>query len=161
MIGIDIEKNRGFSGDSFLVGDMRKLPVKARKMDMVVLNHSLEHVENFEECLNEVGRVCKGQLYISVPDGKSLDDRLFRILGRITKGRSSHVNIFSSIQLVKCVEEVGFKLVEKGEIKSGFTYLPKIVSGVFVKVASFTDRLFSSKTSIYGWEFVFRKVAQR
>jgi SAM-dependent methyltransferase len=158
VLGVDIDKSQSFKGDYFVVGDMRKLPVKSRTADLVVMNHSLEHVEEFENCLSEAARTSKKFLYISVPDGSSFDDRLFRTLGRIMKGKSSHVNRFSFEDIVGNAEKSGFRLIESGNVKSGFTYLPKPLDRTIVKMASVTDRIFSSNTKMYGWEFLFEKI---
>lgn len=58
------------------------LPFADRTFDMVICHHSLEHVTGLESALFEIGRVMKpaGKLYISVPEGCSFCDRLYRIL---------------------------------------------------------------------------------
>src|ERR1700730_7776597 len=55
------------------------LPSAARCFDLVVSNHSLEHVENFPGALEEIGRVLKptGSLYVAVPDATTITDRLY------------------------------------------------------------------------------------
>jgi hypothetical protein len=157
VVGVDIETPKKFRGDFFLAGDMRKLPIKDRVAKIVVMSHSLEHVEGFEMSLDEATRTSGKFLYITVPDGGSLDDRLFRTLGKIVRGKSSHVNRFSFQDIIDGVERRGFRLVESGNVKSGFTYLPKPIDKTMVKIASATDKIFSSKTQTYGWEFLFER----
>ena len=158
ILGVDVDKLMSFKCDYFVVGDMRKLPVKSKAADLVVMSHSLEHVKGFEICLSEAARTSKKFLYVSVPDGSSFDDRLFRTLGKIVKGVSSHVNRFSFQDIVENAEKSGFRLVESGSVKSGFTYLPKPLDKTMVKMTSVTDKIFSSNAKMYGWEFLFEKV---
>jgi len=47
----------------------KKLPFKTNSVEVVVLNHVLEHIQNLELLLKEIYRVCKSnaRIYIRVP----------------------------------------------------------------------------------------------
>jgi len=79
---------------NFAQADAARLPFRADCFDVVVSNHSLEHLENLASALEEIGRVLKstGALYVAVPDATTITDRLYRWLAR----GGGHVNQFSS-----------------------------------------------------------------
>lgn len=68
----------------FVKGDARFLPFTESSFDLVLYNWTLEHFPHVALCINEADRVAKpaAHLYASIPDGHSLDDRLYRFIFR-------------------------------------------------------------------------------
>jgi ubiquinone/menaquinone biosynthesis C-methylase UbiE len=64
-IGLDISKD----SNADVIGDMTRLPFKDKIFDMVLLNESLEHVEEIGVALTEAIRVMKkeGKLELVLP----------------------------------------------------------------------------------------------
>jgi SAM-dependent methyltransferase len=73
--------------------DAAMLPIRSEAVDLVICNHSLEHIENLEHCLREIGRVLKidAPLFVSVPDASTFTDRVYRWLAN----GGGHVNASS------------------------------------------------------------------
>src|SRR5579863_3627670 len=78
----------------FIQADAAALPFRSRLFDAVIANHSLEHVNDLQGGLSEIGRVIKedGALYIAVPDARTFADKLYRWLG----AGGGHVNAFTA-----------------------------------------------------------------
>lgn len=68
------------------------LPFAGGAFDAVILNHSLEHMEELDGCIREIGRVIapSGLLYVAVPDATTITDRVYRWIAR----GGGHVNPF-------------------------------------------------------------------
>ena len=74
--------------------DAARLPFRDGCFHAIIANHSLEHFERLDEALEEIGRTAAGgaALYVSVPDVRTISDRIYRWLGR----GGGHVNGFDS-----------------------------------------------------------------
>ena len=85
--------------------DAASLPLPNACCDLIIANHTLEHIQNWSSALREAARVLKpeGILVVSVPDGYCLSDALFRF---IDKGRE-HVNRFRREELVAAAAREG------------------------------------------------------
>ncbi|HSR69500.1 MAG TPA: class I SAM-dependent methyltransferase [Acidobacteriota bacterium] len=98
------------------------LPLKDAAIDVVVCNHTLEHFEDLDSVLDEIGRVLKpgGLLWAAVPDGYSLDDRLYRC---VFKG-GGHLNQFRFGEFVDRVQQ-GAQVAARSSkgLNTGFVYL--------------------------------------
>ncbi|MBV9743294.1 MAG: class I SAM-dependent methyltransferase, partial [Acidobacteriia bacterium] len=59
-----------------------KLPFPDESFSLVICHHSLEHFGDIEGSIGEIRRVLNpaGHLFVSVPDGMSFSDRLYRLL---------------------------------------------------------------------------------
>jgi SAM-dependent methyltransferase len=101
------------------------MPFAAGSFDRVICHHALEHIENPDATLAEIGRVLtpNGRLYISVPDGYSLSDNLYRW---IFEG-GEHVNRFRKDDLIARVERAtGARLIQWQKLYSSFAYLARL-----------------------------------
>ncbi|MBI1897801.1 MAG: class I SAM-dependent methyltransferase [Acidobacteria bacterium] len=80
--------------ENFVLCSAAALPFRDSAFALVVSNHSLEHFEQLERALAEMGRVTRrdGAIYIAVPDASTFTDRLYRWLAR----GGGHVNAFTS-----------------------------------------------------------------
>jgi SAM-dependent methyltransferase len=99
-----------------------RMPFAPGSMDGVICHHSLEHIAQLEETLDEVARVLapSGRLYVSVPNGYGLCDSIYRW---VYEG-GGHVNRFRRQGLVETVEgRVGVKLVCWQKLYSSFAHL--------------------------------------
>ncbi len=79
---------------NFVQSDAAMLPFADGAFHLIVSNNSLEHFDNLEGALREIGRAIKpdGALYVAVPDATTLSDRLYRWLAH----GGGHVNPFVS-----------------------------------------------------------------
>ena len=122
-LDLEIVPARGLG--SYVAGDAARLPFAAGVFDLVISNHSLEHIVALEQCLREIGRVVRpgGALYVAVPDADTLTDIVYRWMA---KG-GGHVNAFRSAGQVA-------ELVER------FTGLPHRAMRVLYSSLSFLNR---------------------
>ena len=90
-------------GARFVQGDAARLPFATDSFDAVIANHSLEHFDQLDDVLREIGRIVRGggALFVAVPDADTLTDRLYRWIG---KG-GGHVNPFTdAAELARRIE---------------------------------------------------------
>ena len=99
---------------SFLAADVSNMPFKALAVEAVTLHHTLEHVENPVECLNNIFLALKpgGFLFLSVPNHKALIPRLIKASwpGYIPWSHRWH---FSPKTLLSLVKQSGFRIVRR------------------------------------------------
>lgn len=170
-------------GAGALTASAIRLPLQSDSIDLVVCNHTLEHFSNLPACIGEIARVLKadGFLWAAVPNGWSLDDRLYRFL---FKG-GGHVNRFSFESFLAAVHESGpLCAVSYKNLRSGFVYLKpppasrlrhfpfraKVALGLLPGglqergvrwlnlLVRILDRHLSTRWSYYGWAVSFRKM---
>jgi SAM-dependent methyltransferase len=174
IIGVDLDP---LKTSDFVQADASKLPFIAKCFDVVISNHSIEHIDNFSGALEEIGRVLKssGSLYIAVPDATTITDRLYRWLAR----GGGHVNQFSSAEeLALQVERAtGLKHRATRTLCTSLSFLNRancctrpprrlllLGSGTQTSLLLFTyvfrllDRLFGTRLSVYGWALYFGNV---
>lgn len=161
----------------FLQADAAHLPFRDRVFDAVICNHSLEHFEQLEDALSEIGRVIKknGGFYAAVPDSSTVSDILYRWIA----GGGGHVNPFSSLDhLRELIEDhtglphVGTRFLctsfcffnRANAIKptpkkllllaGGNEYLLLLVN----YISRILDRYLSTRLSRYGWALYFGNI---
>ncbi len=164
----------------FVRADAAALPLPTASCDLVIANHTLEHIANWRGTLREAARVLKpaGVLVASVPDGYCLSDAVFRFLD---KGRE-HVNRFRREELVAAVErETGLRLNRWRALYSSCSFLNRrpgqrfggrarllnwlpaaLLRGALLAwnaLARAADRRLGSRWSAYGWLFYFDRGA--
>jgi SAM-dependent methyltransferase len=149
------------------------LPFAADSVDLVVANHSLEHFEDLDGAVREIGRIvkCGGALFVSVPDASTLTDRIYRWLGR----GGGHVNaIVDPIEFADYIQaRTGLPWQATRVLYSGLSFLNRkncarrqrklwLAGGGFeftLQAATYgfrlLDRIFGTRLSIYGWAFYF------
>lgn len=161
------------------------LPFATCSFDLVICHHSLEHFRDVSGAIREIRRVLKpeGRLFVSVPDGSSFSDRLYRLL--LCGG--GHFQRFSFESAVGAVESgTGLHLAAWRELYSSFIfvdsrnfvpaprgrlpgplprrmrwlgYLPSwcfSAARLFLNLSSrIADRCFSTRFSLYGWALAF------
>jgi SAM-dependent methyltransferase len=162
------------TGGDWVVADAALLPFEARSFDVVVSNHSLEHIAGLPEAIREAGRVLKenGVFYVAVPDSTTLADRIYRWLGR----GGGHINAFRRpSDLVELVESLTtLRCRGVATLFSSFSFLnartfqappPRKIAlfafgserflVFFVWSLRWLDRLFQTRFGIYGWRVCF------
>jgi SAM-dependent methyltransferase len=161
----------------FVQGDASRLPFADASFRAVVSNHSLEHFDDLEGVLGEIGRVVRrdGALFVAVPDASTVTDRIYRWLG---KG-GGHVNPFTSApDLARCIEQsTGLRHVGTRTLWSSLSFLNRkvcprplplrlwLLGGGFewtlrgyVRVSRWLDRVLGTRTGVYGWALYFGAV---
>ncbi|HLW76907.1 MAG TPA: methyltransferase domain-containing protein, partial [Bryobacteraceae bacterium] len=160
---------------NFVRADAARLPFAAGSFDAIVSNHSLEHIENLEGALLEIGRVAKpgALLYVAVPDASTFTDKLYRWLAR----GGGHVNAFTSAeQLARKIQTTtGLKHRATRTLHSSFSFMNRTNRRVAgprrmavagggrewtLRIATYLcricDRAFGTRLSVYGWALFFR-----
>lgn len=184
IVGVDLrvpaEAPRPARG-GFVRADATHLPLADSSCDLVIANHTLEHIRDWRGALREAARVLKpeGVLVASVPDGYCLSDAVYRFLD---KGRE-HVNRFRLQDLVAAVErENGLRLSRQRLLYSSYSFLNRQPGRRFGGRASVlnwlpagllrgallawnalvraADRRLGTRWSIYGWMLYFRRAAE-
>ncbi|HVX67359.1 MAG TPA: class I SAM-dependent methyltransferase, partial [Bryobacteraceae bacterium] len=92
--------------------------------DLVICHHSLEHFSDVPGTIREIRRVLKpeGRLFVSVPDGSSFSDRLYRFL--LCGG--GHLQRFSFESVVREIESgTGLHLAGSRDLFTSFIFLDK------------------------------------
>ena len=161
----------------FVQADASRLPFRAGCFDAVIGNHCLEHFDDADQAIREIGRVIKrsGGLYVSVPDGSSWTDRAYRWVYH----GGEHVNLFRSAEdlAARIAAETGLPLAGVRVLYSSLWFLngarfqprpPRklwlLGNGNLRAIAWLTyllrmaDRLFGTRTSVYGWALYFGQV---
>lgn len=173
VFGVDLEQGTS-PPKRFARADASNLPFPAGVFDAVVSNHSLEHVEDLDGCLQEIARVVKpnGLLYVAVPDSSTFCDRLYRWLA----DGGGHVNPFSSSPVLAKKIEKATGLPHRGTrtLCTSFSFLNRelrrtraprrlwlVGGGTQASLVLGTyflrqiDRLFKTRLIVYGWAFFF------
>ncbi len=104
----------------FVRADSASLPYKEGSFDVCLSNFVVEHVNRPIEMLTEVNRVLKPQgfFYVSIPNCRSLEDRLYR---RLSPDHCQQFTFKSFIELVYL--NTSFKLISFCNWPGGFNYL--------------------------------------
>jgi SAM-dependent methyltransferase len=164
-------------GARFVQADAARLPFHGASFEAVVANHSLEHIEGLDAALTELGRVVKpdGALFVSVPDARTLCDRLYRWLGR----GGGHVNPFVSAgELAERISRAtGLRHVATRTLCTSLSYLNRknargpaprkmwllgggheAVLDAWSGAARWMDGRFGTRLAVYGWAMYFGNV---
>ena len=171
-VRVDLE-GRG-TGGLYLRADAARLPFGDECFDAVVLNHSLEHFDDLDGALREIGRVVArdGFVFVAVPDASTVTDRLYRWLAR----GGGHVNSFTSAaETGRMIESaIGLPVAATRVLCSSLSFLNRrnapqpgprrlwLLGGgsewslfLYGWVSRRVDRWFGWRTSVYGWAFYF------
>lgn len=177
VVRFDREVAPGPRDDLFVRGDAAALPFRDRTFKAVISNHSLEHFDDLDGALREIGRVIHpaGMLFVSVPDASTLTDKIYRWLAR----GGGHVNAFKVQRdvAVQIERATGLRHVGTRVLCSSLSFLNRrnspsprprrlILLGagyewsllLYTWLSRRIDRLLNLRTSVYGWAFYFGEV---
>ena len=178
VVRFDREAQLG-SHELFVRGDAAALPFRDRTFTAIVANHSLEHFENLNGALREIGRVIHptGMLFVSVPDASTLTDKLYRWLAR----GGGHVNAFTAAADIAAEIEraTGLQHVATRVLCSSLSFLNRRTSPrprprrlillgagyewsllLYTWLSRRIDRLLNLRTSVYGWALYFGEIPE-
>jgi SAM-dependent methyltransferase len=164
---------------AFVQGDAALLPFADASFAAVISNHSLEHFEDLDTVLREIGRIVRrdGALFVAVPDAATLTDRIYRWLGR----GGGHINPFTNAeQVARRIERAtGLPHVATRTLWSSLSFLNRRVSPrplplrlwllgggfecvlrAYVRWSRRIDGIFGTRTGVYGWAFYFGTIAE-
>lgn len=176
-VRVDIDPPDGPRAGNVVQADAARLPFKNRAFTAVISNHSMEHFEQLDEALAEVGRVIKpsGALFVSVPDASTITDKVYRWLGQ----GGGHVNPFVSadalgrrIAAATDLQHVGTRLLYSSLSFLNRTNMqgrPQRKMWLFARgderfivflnwLARTVDGWFGTRLSVYGWAFYFGEI---
>ncbi len=174
VVRLDLQVPSAPLKDVYVCGTAAGMPFRDGIFDVVISNHSLEHIAGLDDALREVGRVIRsdGTFYAAVPDTSTLTDRIYRWLG---KG-GGHINPFYSAGELADRIETLTRLPHRGTrtLFSSLSFLnsrnfvarpPRKIAlfawgnekflAVFVWLLRALDRKFGTRLSHYGWAFYF------
>jgi SAM-dependent methyltransferase/DNA-directed RNA polymerase subunit RPC12/RpoP len=187
VIGVDVDWKPLANSQRFpcACADSHRLPFAGASFDLVIAHHSLEHFHDIPGTIREIRRVLRpqGRLFVSVPDGRSFSDGLYRFL--LCGG--GHLQRFTFTSIVGEIESsTGLHLAGWQEFSTSFLFVAKrnfvpaprgplpgplprrmrwlgvlpswIFSAlrIFLNVATrLMDRIFPTRCSRYGWALAF------
>ncbi len=180
VVRVDLEAPAPGTCPGFVQSDAARLPFPDDCFDAVIANHSLEHVNNLDDTLTEIGRVVRaeGSMYVAVPDASTVSDRLFRWAYH----GGGHVNPFCSADELAALlsRRSGLQLVAVRDLYSSFEYLNRYYfpsgtpwmlrllgngSRLSIMMLSYImrlfDQVFGTRASAYGWAFYFGNVGEK
>lgn len=67
LSGYDIKEPNGNEKFNYVHGNIEKLPFEENAFDVVICCHTIEHLLKLEECVTELKRITKKQLFIVTP----------------------------------------------------------------------------------------------
>jgi SAM-dependent methyltransferase len=187
VTGVDVDATTLGNNARFpcACADSHRLPFAGSSFDLVICHHSLEHFHDASGTIQEIRRVLRpeGRLFVTVPDGRSFSDRLYRLLlcGGGHLQRFTFENITVQIEAGTQLHLAGWKelatsfiFVKKrnfvpapqgslpGPLPRRMRWLGMLPSWVFsglrilLNLATrWTDRCFSTRLSRYGWALAF------
>lgn len=118
VVGVDILEYENRS--RIVRGDATRLPFQENSFSTVLLFEVLEHLKNFDDCLEEIQRVASDRLVLSVPN--AIDPAIFESSGVAMHPfvDPTHVNFFNESSLEGALTEAGFEVQEVRKINPVF-----------------------------------------
>ena len=140
IAGIDISKKRikyakkRFKEIEFKIGNLYDLLFNDNSYDLVSLVEVLEHAENIDKALNEVKRISKEYVLITVPSKQKIEEKLCSHCLK-TFYPDGHLNSFSKDSLTNICKKNKLKVLKFKQYytKSNweqsilFSFMPKII----------------------------------
>ena len=190
-VDLDFQQTVPLGSTMSVCADSNSLPFAPGTFDLIICHHSLEHFRSLQPALEEVRRVLKtnGKLFVSIPDGYSFSDRLYRLL----LAGGGHVNQFAFDEAIRLIEgKTHLHLAAWKILYNSFVYLDKnnfvpaplgrlpgplprrmrwlglfprwsfgAARFLFNVCSRLLDRYTGSQLSLYGWAFAFDSFESR
>lgn len=108
LAGVAAARGRYPEVEAFSVGDLYRLSFGAGVFDAVVVSEVLEHLEDIDAALAEVGRILKpgGRLLVSVPYRETIVPHLCIHCNRLTPA-NAHLHRFDEVNLPDVLHRAG------------------------------------------------------
>jgi len=162
IVGFDVERQlveyakNSVPAAHVVVASAEEIPFRDGAFDCVICYDLLEHVLKPETVVENISRVLKqnGILYLSVANGYSINDVLFRLGGRIIRGRSSHVQKFRRRDVETLLRNKSFEIEKIAKIRDcvlDYACLPGI-EGILFSSALKTPSRTLGKYMSARWE---------
>lgn len=155
VTGVEISKKAAELARSknieVIIQPFEKIAVN-EKFDLVILNHTLEHLKEPIEVLKKIKMILKpkGYLYIDLPNFGGLSAKLMKVRWPLLLPEE-HFWHFSEKSLILLLKSLGFKIIFK-ETASGIWDYENPIKGIFLSLVSFKKRFFGEVlTSIPSW----------
>lgn len=73
------------------VADVESLPFETDSFDIIIANHTLHHVKNIDQAINEINRVLisKGKFYATTNGSNGLENYLYKAIQNVDAGNKS------------------------------------------------------------------------
>jgi SAM-dependent methyltransferase len=124
VTGVDVDPKSISRTFPSACADSHRLPFAGASFDLVICHHTLEHFHDIPGTIREIRRVLRpdGRLFVSVPDGYSFSDWLYRFL--LCGG--GHLQCFTLKRIVAEVESgTGLHLAGWKELSTSFIFVNK------------------------------------
>lgn len=126
VTGVDVDVSAPPTNAGFhrACAESHLLPFAGASFDLVICHHTLEHFADIPGTIREIRRVLspQGRLFVSVPDGRSFSDRLYRLL--LCGG--GHLQRFTFESIVAEIQSgTGLHLAGWRELSSSFIFVDK------------------------------------
>ena len=126
-VGLDIERQlieyakQMVPQARLVVGSAEQIPFRDGAFDCAICYDLLEHVLKPEKVIDNISRVLRenSTIYMSVANGYSINDVVFRLGGKVVRGRSSHVQRFRKRDVETLLRNNGFEIENIHEIRAG------------------------------------------
>ncbi len=162
-VGLDIERQlieyakQMVPQASLVVASAEQIPFKDGAFDCAICYDLLEHVLKPEKVIDNISRVLRenGTIYMSVANGYSINDVVFRLGGKVIRGRSSHVQRFRKRDVQTLLRNNGFAIETISDIRAGildYVGLALKEKLPFCGALTKLSRRFGKHMSA-GWEF--------
>lgn len=113
-IAIDQYRAQGFEG--YVCDILKGLPLENESFDAIFTSEVIEHIDDTERFLGEIGRILKpgGQMVLSTPNSSFWVYRLLGLVGRTVSElqHPGHVRFFSKRSLESALTQAGFEVLD-------------------------------------------------
>lgn len=107
---------------TFKQGELRDLTMEESSVDVILLHHVLEHIDDDMNILERCAKFLKrgGYLILGIPNEDSICGRISRFLHKRLYEKGEHVNFYSEKKITGMLREKGFEIGRIGRI--GFLF---------------------------------------
>jgi len=148
----------------FIKAEGPHFPLKNGEFDLVIMSWILEHVGDPLLFIKEAERVLRrgGYLYVSIPNSRSLMDRLFRLSTTIAGSKTGpHIQKFTFQKFLELIySATNFELISFAKSDAGFSFMSHPCLKVFWKpwmsLMFFLKKIGIDFLDNSNWSFLFQ-----